>query len=102
MFDRTKLTIDTCKSVYSRWRQLGKKLIRNPFFPLLFIGEVVKTATITYAQTGAVVTPTTTFLLVLAIITTTIWVFAEQLLDEATETYNEIDEMTDDIIDERK
>lgn len=93
MFDKTKLTIDTCKSAYKRWRTLGTKLVRNPFFPLLFISEVVKVATLAVVQTGPFLTPTLTALTILAVISTVVWIFAEELLEEVTET---IEEVTDE------
>ena len=90
MFENTKKAVTSCKSVYSRKNEIVKKLIRNPFFPLLFVGEVTKTTVITFASTGAIVTPVTIALLILAIVATVMWIFAEHLLDEAEETYNEV------------
>lgn len=83
----------TLTDVYERKNELVKKIIRNPFVPILFIGELIKVFAITFGETGSLVTPKITILFVLAVISTVVWVFAEHILDEAVETYREIDEV---------
>lgn len=90
MFDRTKLTLKTCKSAYKRWRTLGTKLIRNPFLPLLFISEFVKVLSLGFVKAGPLLSPTLFALFVLSLVSTIIWIFADELLDEVQETYNEV------------
>lgn len=94
MFDRISSTLHTCNEARKRWRELGKKLLRNPFLPILFIGETVKIFTLS-AIGGTLFPPTVIALIVLSIITTIIWVFAEHILDEAEETIDQIDEEVD-------
>jgi len=81
------------RGIYVRKDHLLTKLLRNPFLPILFIGEFIKRITIALVNTGNVITPTTTAFFVLAIGSTVVWTFAEHLLDEAEETYGQLDKL---------
>lgn len=85
MFDRTKRAAGAFRSVYQRRKELTAKLLQNPFFPILFIGEVVKTSVIAYATVGSFITPTVIVLAILAVVVTLLWLFAEVLLQNASE-----------------
>ena len=76
---------DSCHSVINRRKELTSKLLKNPFFPILFIGEAIKTAAIAHAQTGTIFTETVWYLTVAALIVTSLWLIAEEVLDEASE-----------------
>lgn len=90
MLDKAKSTLTTCNSVYSRRKELAKKLLRNPFVPILFIGEFIKTVAITAAEDGVLLNDVIIALFILAVVTTVVWVFAEHILDEARETFDEV------------
>ena len=77
----------------------NQKIIRNPFFPLLFIAEFVKTATTFGVTTQPDELPIVLVTGVLAVGSTVIWMFAEHLLDEAEETYNEATNLLAEIED---
>ena len=99
MGTRWKATILASKGVFRRRTQLIKKIIRNPFFPLLFIANFVETAT-TYAVTTQPDELLIVFVMgVLAVGSTLIWMFAEHLLDEAEETYDEVANLFTEIED---
>jgi len=85
MLDRMKRTAGIFRSVYQRRRELTTKLLQNPFFPILFIGEAVKTAVIAFATVGTFITPTVIMLTILAVVVTLLWLFAEVLLESASE-----------------
>jgi cytochrome c biogenesis protein CcdA len=98
VFSRTKSSlwrvISGCKSVYKRWRELVSKLIKNPLFPVLFITEFVKVYTLEAVNTGiisALLVTNVQVLLVAAIISTIVWLFAEVVLKEAKEYADEVD-----------
>lgn len=90
MLDRVRTTLHACKGVYQRRDQLFRKLIRHPFFPILFIGETIKTAVIVFAKTGVVLAPHVLALALAAAVVTLVWVFAEHLLDEVSEEIEEV------------
>jgi len=92
VFDRTKSgfkrAIWGCKSVYSRWRELTSKMLKNPLFPILFISEFVKVYTVeaaTKSIVGALFLTNVQVLLLAAVISTIIWLFAEVVLKEVRE-----------------
>lgn len=98
LLDRTKSTLKRgiwgCKSVYSRWKELISKLLKNPLFPILFISEFVKVYTVKAANTsiiGALFLTNVQVLLLAAVISTIIWLFAEVALKEVKEYADEVD-----------
>lgn len=99
MFDRTKRAAGVFQSVYQRRRELTTKLLQNPFFPILFIGEAVKTSAIAYATAGTFITPAVILLTVLAVVVTLLWLFAEVLLESASEYTDKGKEALEDVTD---
>lgn len=83
--NRAKQLYGGCRSVFSRRKELTAKLVKNPFFPILFIGEAIKVSVIAYAQTGAFLTPVVLHLAAAAIVVTTLWLLAEVIMKEASE-----------------
>jgi len=100
MRDKLERTAGAFRSVYQRRRELTTKLLQNPFFPILFIGEVVKTAAIAYATVGTIITPAVQILAVLAICVTILWLFAEIILESASEYAESAVETGSEKIDE--
>lgn len=83
MFERVK-------EAHKKRKTLTKKLIKHPFFPLLFIGEVIKSAVIKFAVVGAFLTPSVLALAITAFVVTLIWIYAEVFFDEIDETIDDI------------
>lgn len=92
---KKQYTIDACKGVYERRKELVTKILKNPFLPILFIGEAIKTGAIAMITTGTLFTPVVIGLTLLAIVVTAIWVFAEEILDE-------VDKLQDDLSEQVK
>jgi hypothetical protein len=92
MFERTKRVYRGCRSVYSRTKKLSKKLLSEPFFPILFIGEFVKMVSLAIAGAGPVITPAVVIMGILAAVVTLTWIFFEEISEE-------VDKATDAVED---
>jgi hypothetical protein len=90
----------TCRSIYKRRKELLTKIIQNPFFPILFIGEAVKTSVAAYAASGVFITSTVLYFAIAAILVTAIWLMAEVILDNASEYASEVAENGQEKIEE--
>ena len=99
MGNRWKATILASRGVFRRRTELIKKIIRNPFFPLLFIAEFIKTAITFAVTTQSNELPIVLVMGMLAVGSTVMWMFAEHLLDEAQETYDEVTDLLAEIED---
>lgn len=55
-------------------KEIYRKLVSNPFFPLLFIAEAIKTAAVTFTAVEPVVAYT-----VLAVVATVLWAASDAI-----------------------
>lgn len=104
MLDRTKQrlvqTYSGCRSIVTRRKELTSKILKNPFFPILFIGEAVKTSVAAYAASGVFITTSVVYFTIAAIIVTALWLLAEVILDSASEYTSEVAETSKETIEE--
>jgi len=89
-----------CRSVITRRKELTSKVLKNPFFPILFIGEAVKTSVSAYAATGVFITTSVMYFTIAAIVVTLLWLLAEVLLDSASEYAAEVAETGQETIED--
>lgn len=68
-------------------RDIYRELVNTPFFPLLFISEVVKVA-----ATGGIYDRTFLPLFVLAIITTIMWIIVDDVKETVEDTAESLSE----------
>jgi len=104
MLDRTKQRLQEayggCRSIVTRRKELTSKILKNPFFPILFIGEAVKTSVAAYAASGVFITTSVMYFTIAAIVVTLLWLLAEVLLDSASEYTSEVAETSQETIEE--
>jgi hypothetical protein len=104
MLDRTKQhlrkTYNGCRSIVARRKELTSKILKNPLFPILFIGEAVKTCVAAYAASGVFITTSVVYFTVAAIIVTALWLLAEVILDNASEYASDMAEKSQKTIEE--
>lgn len=104
MLDRTKQrlvqTYSGCRSIVTRRKELTSKILKNPFFPILFIGEAVKTSVAAYAASGVFITTSVVYFTIAAIIVTALWLLAEVILDNASEYASEVAQKSQETMEE--
>lgn len=96
MLERTFSFLGLCRSIgrgiWRRRKELTTKILKSPFFPILFIGEAVKTAVIAKVTVGVFLTPVVQALAITAAIVTFLWMVVVVVIREVVE---EIDESTE-------
>lgn len=104
MLDRTKQhlrkTYNGCRSIVARRKELTSKILKNPLFPILFIGEAVKTCVAAYAASGVFITTSVVYFTIAAIVVTALWLLAEVILDNASEYASEVAQKSQETVEE--